>query len=480
MNGNIKNNSSIYLLLSTFVAALSAVYVVTSCTHPTAIKCRPNQASSEDFVLLFTGNWAGHLEPCGCTDVQLGGIDRRTQTILKLAPDPCASLLLDAGPLIDRQDRQSQLKFETFLYSLRQLNYDAVSLTPQEIILLRENLALASDQHSPVICSNLSPDLMEKYSLMPFLRKTLRCDKFRLDCLIFALWDPRQISEPHLAEKFLLQEPVAAMKELLTAQNLSPDQPTTDTLVIVMLSTLNNDNLTQELLQIPALDVLVTRGSAEEPELCPHGRNSHGPLELTTGQLGKYITRVGVPFGNSPHDMNLSFDPVAIDSAFPRDPAVVDLIDDYQARLKLENLIEDEFAIPRSPLSQGDRFLGSFVCAGCHLEIYETWKKSNHSHAMDTLEHVKRNFDPECVACHTVGMKYEGGYRSMKKTAHLANVGCEMCHGPGGRHLDNPSGDYRRFFTSCEQCHDHENSPAFDANREEYIRKIQHWPDSRN
>jgi len=475
MNVNIKNNSSIYLLLFTFFAALSAVYIVTSCTNTTSIQHYPNQATSDDFVLLFTGNWAGHLEPCGCTDVQLGGIDRRTQTIQKLAPDPCASLLLDAGPLIDQQDRQSQLKFETFLYSLRQLNYDAVSLTPPEIVLLRENLALTPDQYSPVICSNLSPDLMEKYSIKPFLRKTLNHGEFRLNCLIFSLWDPRQIAEPQLADKFSVREPVAALKELLTAQNLSPDQPTTDTLIIVMLSTLNNDNLTQELLRIPALNILVTRGTAEEPELCPHGKNSYGTLELTTGKMGKYITRVSVPFRKSPHDAHLNFDSVAIDSAFPRDPAIVSFIDDYQSYLKLENLIEDEFAIPRLPLSQGDRFLGSFVCAGCHLEIYETWKKSNHSHAMDTLERVKRNFDPECVACHTVGMKYEGGYRSMEKTAHLAGVGCEMCHGPGGRHLDNPLGDYRQIFTSCEQCHDHENSPAFDANREEYIRKIRHW-----
>ena len=100
------------------------------------------------FTLLFSGNWAGNLEPCGCTQKQLGGIDRRTQTIKTIAPHAQAGLLLDAGPLVEQQDRQSQLKFETFLYSLKQLDYDAICLTPQEIILLQETLALDTDQRA--------------------------------------------------------------------------------------------------------------------------------------------------------------------------------------------------------------------------------------------------------------------------------------------------------------------------------------------
>ena len=49
-----------------------------------------------------------------------------------------------------------------------------------------------------------------------------------------------------------------------------------------------------------------------------------------------------------------------------------------------------------------------------------------------------RNFDPECVKCHTVGFKYQSGYEDEKKTPHLKHVGCESCHGPGSGHVAAP------------------------------------------
>src|SRR5262249_34302732 len=49
-----------------------------------------------------------------------------------------------------------------------------------------------------------------------------------------------------------------------------------------------------------------------------------------------------------------------------------------------------------------------------------------------------RQYDAECIVCHTVGFGYETGYRSEKDTPHLKDVGCESCHGPSGDHVKNP------------------------------------------
>ena len=51
-----------------------------------------------------------------------------------------------------------------------------------------------------------------------------------------------------------------------------------------------------------------------------------------------------------------------------------------------------------------------------------------------------RNYDPECISCHVIGWNptgffpYVSGYKSLKKTPHLINTGCEDCHGPGEKH----------------------------------------------
>src|ERR1051326_1756154 len=80
-----------------------------------------------------------------------------------------------------------------------------------------------------------------------------------------------------------------------------------------------------------------------------------------------------------------------------------------------------------------------------HKNECETWKETKHSIAYETLfKHPKshpphnRQFDGECVVCHTVGFPYRSGFRDKElglvdeaKSKFLMGVGCENCHGPG-------------------------------------------------
>lgn len=436
-------------------------------------------ARPKGFVLLFTGNWEAHLEPCGCTEKQLGGIDRRTETMNRIAPRRQESLLVDTGPIIKKQDRQSQLKYETFLYSLKQLGYDTINLTPKELILLSENLGMPPTEHSPTICSNLPAPQRKNFTVQSYLKKTLQYENHQLDCYVFSFWSPEQYAEKSLAEKLNPVKPLSTFKKLLSSQNIQPEHSSADKLIIVILSA-DDESLIQKLQQVPAVDILVVKGTADEPELChPKNQETCRPMVFTTGKMGKYIVCVNIPF-DSLHNINqYKFQPVTIESDFPRDPAIVSLLEEYQLRLRLENLVEDENALPRLPLTEGLSFVGNSVCAGCHTDIYSTWQKLSHAHAFETLQKIDRTYDPECVTCHTVGMKYESGYRSLESTGDLINVGCEMCHGPGSNHLLDATTDYQEIFTTCEQCHDHENSPEFEENREKYFKAIRHWSEPR-
>ena len=117
----------------------------------------------------------------------------------------------------------------------------------------------------------------------------------------------------------------------------------------------------------------------------------------------------------------------------------------------------------------------------CHKAAMKMWEGTRHSQAYKTLVDAKqpsnRQYDPECIVCHTVGFGYLSGFKSEKDTAKLENVGCESCHGPGSRHANdannpvfqammnpwkatpNETEEHRlqRIDDSCQRCHDSEN-----------------------
>jgi hypothetical protein len=97
------------------------------------------------------------------------------------------------------------------------------------------------------------------------------------------------------------------------------------------------------------------------------------------------------------------------------------------------------------------------------------------------------------VVCHTTGFERTpggdfiagvDGFETPESTPELGGVGCEACHGPGSRHVEVP-GDraaaWRTGFrprpglTTCLQCHDADNSPAFAGQgARHYLPRVDH------
>ena len=187
----------------------------------------------------------------------------------------------------------------------------------------------------------------------------------------------------------------------------------------------------------------------------------------------------------------LRYQRVTLDSRFPASPEMGALMSAYQGQLKdlgLSGLGIRPLPHPLKPFN-GD-FVGTDACTKCHEESYRVWKKSPHSRAFATLQNVNppRNFDPECISCHTVGwhptkfFPYQSGYLSEKETPKLVNVGCENCHGPGQLHVQaenhgtkaqqlaarktvvitkEEAADPNSRKQNCWSCHDLDNSPEF-------------------
>jgi hypothetical protein len=208
---------------------------------------------------------------------------------------------------------------------------------------------------------------------------------------------------------------------------------------------------------------------------------------------------------------------------------VLQLLEEYTLEVKKQDLLALFTARPLQHPAQIQNpnanlvFVGSEACKSCHPGEYKQYAETKHSHAYDALEKIakrpeNRQFDGECIICHTVGFEYQGGYRNANESAHLKHVGCENCHGPGSGHRANPTdprflalmspwktapddklpskalleelaakkpldrGSIRvpekqaRVMNTvrgmCMKCHDHENDPKFDF--EAYMPHIYH------
>src|SRR5262249_1319161 len=203
---------------------------------------------------------------------------------------------------------------------------------------------------------------------------------------------------------------------------------------------------------------------------------------------------------------------------------VIQLLEGYTKRLKDENYIAKVPKLLHPVAAQLNdpklKFVGSEACRQCHKAEFDTWNESKHAEGYPTLSENpeakpphNRQFDPECVICHTVGFGYESGFGDAKfgfdnpqKAKHLLGVGCETCHGPGSRHSAEPKnakflkplspwrenpGEYltdlsikekrtpeeqkrvtdaqqnlaNRVFKLCFQCHDTDNDHDFELGK---------------
>ena len=114
-------------------------------------------------------------------------------------------------------------------------------------------------------------------------------------------------------------------------------------------------------------------------------------------------------------------------------------------------------------------YVGSKRCASCHEQEYTRFqqhsKKARSWNSVVTMAPKLTQQELEgCYGCHTTGYG-KGGFVSYKDTPHLADVGCETCHGPGAAHVQS-EGDPATITRSptleqCMVCHNENRIKAF-------------------
>jgi hypothetical protein len=245
--------------------------------------------------------------------------------------------------------------------------------------------------------------------------------------------------------------------------------------------------------KFPEFHIVATAGGTDEPPAQPRAIPGSQTILMEVGKKGMFVTVLA--FVDDPKQP-WRYQRVPLDRRFQVTPEMKQVMSEYQEHLKLRGFA----SLGLKPIDHpsGKKFVGSAACADCHTKAAAVWEKTTHSHAYETLANLDpaRSFDAECLSCHVVGWRpqafdrFTSGFVSHEATKHLIGVGCENCHGPGSAHVDveleNVKVDaatrtklrqemvlkLEHAERACHECHDLDNSPAFDFKT--YWPKIEH------
>lgn len=182
---------------------------------------------------------------------------------------------------------------------------------------------------------------------------------------------------------------------------------------------------------IPPLQLLMVLTEEPEPPAVLQKLGQTPTFMLEIGHKGKYVGVVGI-FKQPGGDLKLKYELVRMEPIYqPREGQtnrVLEVLEEYARNVKSENLLTQfiRAAHPTQvdPYVQqtygGSSYVGSERCGKCHRGEHKTWQATHHAGAFETLVQKAKNpslrqYDPECVVCHTVGFKHPEGYNDLPR-----------------------------------------------------------------
>jgi len=434
----------------------------------------PAFAFAQNSLLIFSGDLRGEIKPCGCAEEgDMGGLLRKL-TYIKQKNSLHENLLyFDLGNNFPEPSQQGDLKIPLIHSALAKLNPEAVLVGPNEW----QNGLHWLDSKIPYLLSNQSKKnnfLNLKFThhenrriiVFGYLSPSLVYQNKNEPSVIFPVNQELLSDWSDKIQKISVQFRILLFRGNADELDLFEKSGMFD---LIVAGSNNDDELNQ------VLKMLV--GTRYHPMIPTKGQ---GILSGKLDENGKIIpdNQETVPEGLSVSWLrsNIEDDPELLDSFRSYDASVKELF--------FKNLDLKKEHLKDSP------FIGNQVCAACHPKSTAVWKKSRHARAFATLENLGKNFDPECLECHVVGLnpwvasknsseavrKFEGkrGFLSLDLTRHLTNVQCENCHGPAGDHLANNKIKPAEHNPAsvCVECHQGSHSPLFEF--EKYWQKIKH------
>jgi hypothetical protein len=429
--------------------------------------CGGQKSAPASLDIFFTSQTRGRLTHCGCFSGQYGGLARLGSAVERHRSP--SQMGVDVGDAIEGVEDYQLLKHRQVLKAYGGLGYAALNAGAREASLPAATLRLLGAE-SPV--PFISANLRDRASGAALLKAWTITERAGRRVAFVGVVDPRLL--PDGPGEGVEIEPM----ETCLARVLPDLKGKAD--VLVLLAYADEAALTALAGRFYEF-AAVLGGAVSQPSrrLVQENRS----LVYFTGNDAKSYGRLQLRVARDGRVAAGEHDIILLTDEYPENQDILELLVAYRAESRSLELDVDRPERAMADRVPGVRaasdYVGSPSCVGCHPTAAATWAKSAHGHAFDSLVARGADADPSCIACHTVGFGSPGGYRREFKSDRLTHVGCESCHGPGGRHVAERSAGGPLTFQfrplgpgDCQKCHHGEFSRPFDY--EQFWPRIRH------
>jgi hypothetical protein len=481
--------------------------------------------------LYLVTDLAGALEPCGCTKDQLGGADHLGAWIRQSRQTAPASLVAAAGPLFfmdpglvgERVD-QDRIKAETIAHVLRGLDFVAFAPGANDWADGRAGLVALANAAGATAIVSAEPPAVASPPFGPVAVRTVGA--LKVGFVGYGAEERPRAGDPgpELSVKQGVEEAKrqgANVVVALAAVGRGEAKRIADavpelTAVVVGSPRSSGDTNTASPQGERVGDVLIAQAA--------NHLQSVSVLDLylreavTPGRLVKFADATGLELARAREDAarriddlhekiatwerDMSVSPADLDArrrdlaaleaqrealdkrpppakgsffrysvkeirdSIGKDPAIEAEMGSYYKSVNEHNRAAFADRIPTAPGPEQASYVGKDVCSSCHPAPLRVWEGTRHAHAYASLATQFKEFNLECVGCHVTGYERPGG-STVTHVDRLEDVQCEVCHGPGSRHVANPA-DKARIVASpeaaaCLGCHHSPHVEHFDA-----------------
>ena len=418
---------------------------------------------AQDARIILTADIRGRLVPCGCFTGQLGGMTR-LYTVLE-RPFGAPELRVDAGDALRGPQDFEIMEYLKILEAFEAMHFHALNLGARESQLSANTLRrLQADTGAPMVSANLVDVATGQPVVQPYIETRLGSRRI----IVTGILDLASAAKVKQGEGLIVADPDLVLRELLPVLRQKCD-------VLVVLAFANENRLRGLAERFFEADFILG-GDVSQPSGNTRAINqSHVFYVANESRTIGLIDFVIAPKGKQsrPEIAVHNATPLLLFDNIPEASEIVKMAIAYREAVRVATLDIDDpekLASDQIPgVLSAAHYVGSGACISCHQAEHEIWEATAHAHAWATLEQHKADADPNCIGCHSVGFGTPSGYRREFKHEKLVNVGCESCHGPGSRHVEERSAGGPITFKfrplaegDCRSCHYGEFSRPFD------------------